>query len=385
MSKVKILSTSDISGNFANLIQIMKMANAFSEIGSEAEVYLPGKKKRVSSLVWQLRFGIKNDFPIYLIPNLKVMNKFGIISFALSSALRSRKWDRNDIIITRNERIASSLLRMRKKIVYESHTFYYPTESISQKYRQRVKSLMKKDGVCMVTISHRLKNLWRDYGIDEAKIFVAHDGVDLQEFQRLLKMDKAELKKQLGLPSEKKIICYAGSLTQDRGIEFILDAANHYKDKDYFFVVIGGKASETNHYMERSQNGNIAFIGYIMNSRIPFFLCCADLLVMPYQSSVVTIDGCSPMKIFEYLASGSYILTPKFPSFHEIMEKFEGITYYEPGDGKKFMTEIQNILDNPETARTFNRAEKLIPYSWQNRAKKILEYYTGFFTPKTSS
>lgn len=379
MSKIKILSTSDISGNFANLIQIMKMANAFSEIGSEAEVYLPGKKQKVSSLVWQLRFGIKNDFAIHLIPNLKILNKFGIITFALRSALKSQKWDPDDIIITRNERIASFLLQTGKKVVYENHTYYYSSEKITQKYRKRVLSLMNKEGVCMVTISTRLKELWKNFGVDENKIFVAHDGVDLHEFQRLLNRDKAELKEQLGLPTDKRIICYAGSLTQDRGIEFILDAASRYKDKNYFFVVVGGKASEINHYMARSQNENIAFTGYIMNSRIPLFLRCADLLVMPYQSSVVTIDGCSPMKTFEYLASGSYILTPKFSSFHEVMEKFDGITFYEPEDKEKFLAEIENILENSEAGKTYNRSDNLIPYTWQNRAKKILGFHTDFF------
>ncbi len=107
MNKIKILSTSNISGNFANTIQIMKMADAFSKIDFKVEIYLPGRDQSLSSLVFQLKFGIKNDFKINFIPNISVRKKFGIISFAMAAYLKSRKWDEGEMIITRNERMAS--------------------------------------------------------------------------------------------------------------------------------------------------------------------------------------------------------------------------------------------------------------------------------------
>jgi len=112
---------------------------------------------------------------------------------------------------------------------------------------------------------------------------------------------------------------------------------------------------------------------------VPFYLRCEDLLVMPYQSSVVTIDGCSPMKVFEYLASGNHILAPKFPSFYEVMKDFDGITYYEPDNKGNFLDEMDKILHNPNILSFYDRFIKLDEYSWQNRAKKILNIYSHFF------
>ncbi len=221
--------------------------------------------------------------------------------------------------------------------------------------------------------------LWINYGISSDKIFVAHDGVDLAEFKRIAKLKKKELRKKLGLPLEKEIICYVGSLSKDRGIEFILEAATFYKDKNYLFLIIGGRNSEINKYKNKLKTNNIVFTGYIENSKVPLYLRCADLLVMPYQRKVVTIDGCSPMKIFEYLASGGYILTPIFSSFCEVMKDFEGITFYEPEDSRKFIFEIDKILPNPNALRFHDRFDKLNKYSWQNRAKKLLNIYFQFF------
>jgi glycosyltransferase involved in cell wall biosynthesis len=238
---------------------------------------------------------------------------------------------------------------------------------------------MKNKNACMIAISKRLKELWINYGIDSDKIFVAHDGVDLAESRRIGKQNKRELRTKLGLPLKKEIICYVGSLREGRGIEFILDAANFYKYKNYLFLIIGGRNSEINKYKNKLTSNNVIFTGYIENSKVPLYLRCADLLVMPYQGKVVTIDGCSPMKVFEYLASGGYILAPIFPSFYEVMKDFEGVTFYEPEDNRKFIIEIDKILSNPNALRFRDRFDKLDIYSWQNRAKKLLNIYFQFF------
>ena len=379
MHNIKIISTSNFFGLVANPIQIMKMADAFSEIGFNAEIFLPGWKKSINSQEVSGRYGVKNNFKINFIPNFSIKGKFNIITFAIGSFFKSLNWNDKAIIITRTERVASLLMRARKKVMYENHTFYYPSETITLKYRQRVKALMKNKNVCMIAISKRLKELWVNYGLNSDKIFVAHDGADLAEFKRIAKFDKKELKEKLGLPLEKGIICYVGSLSKGRGIEFILDAAALYNDKNYLFLIIGGRKSEINKYKNKLTSNNVIFTGYIENSKVPLYLRCADLLVMPYQSSVATIDGCSPMKVFEYLASGNYILSPIFQSFYEVMRDLGGITFYKPENKRKFMYEIDKILSSQNALRFHDRFDKLDGYSWQNRAKKLLNIYFQFF------
>jgi len=61
------------------------------------------------------------------------------------------------------------------------------------------------------------------------------------------------------------------------------------------------------------------------------------------------------------------------------MKDFEGITFYEPEDKRKFMYEIDRILSNPNSLRFHDRFDKLDIYSWQNRAKKLLNTYFHFF------
>ena len=379
MHNIKIISTSNLFGIFANPIQIMKMADVFSDIGFNVEIFVPGWKKSINSMELGGRFGIKNNFNINFIPYISIKGKFRIITFAIGCFFKSFNWNNRTVIIARNERGATLLVRTGKKVIYENHTFYYPSENVTLKYRQRVKALMKSKNVCMIAISKRLKDLWVNYGINPDKIFVAHDAVDIAEFKRIAKVNKKELRKELGLPLKKKMICYAGSLSEGRGVEFVIDAAAFYKDKNYVFLIMGGQTSEINNYKNKVYSNNVIFTGYVENSKVPLYLRCADLLVMPYQRKVVTIDGCSPMKVFEYLASGGYILSPIFSSFYEVMKDFEGITFYEPENKRKFIYEIKNILQNPNALKFQDRFDKLNMYSWQTRANKLLNFYFQFF------
>jgi glycosyltransferase involved in cell wall biosynthesis len=377
---VKLISTSRLGNRKANSIQVMKMADAFAELGCRVDVVLPGWRKAADSMKFGRSFGLKSFFRITFIPNFSIGSKFGIATFALSVFIRSLFWPKKAVIVTRNERVARLLAFASKKVLYENHAFAFSKANVTQKYRRRVKTLMSKKNVRMVAISGRLRDLWAQDGVDAERIHVAHDGVDLESFRRIAAYPIQELRESFGLPPDRPIVCYAGSLEKDRGIDFILEAAAFYQQRNYVFLILGGSPAEVRQYQGRAPAGHIVFAGYIENSAVPLYLRCVDLLVMPYQKNVVTIDGCSPMKTFEYLASGKPILAPRFSSYMEVLrEFFSGVITYDPDNREAFITEIGNILDNPETRSPVDRLKKLEPYSWRTRAQIFLDLHARCF------
>jgi glycosyltransferase involved in cell wall biosynthesis len=375
---VKLISTSDLENRRANPIQVMKMADAFASLGQQVEVVLPGWKKSLPSQQISRRFGLKNDFRIRFIPNVSLKGKFGILTFALGVYGAGRRWDKTTVIVTRNERAAAFLAAAGKAILYENHTFYFSKASVTEKYRRRVRGLMNKKNILMVAISQRLKDLWVESGVLSEKIFVAHDGVEVDEFRRVAALAKSELRTKLGLPREKAIIGYTGSLGADRGIDLILEAAAVYNHRDYLFLILGGDPRDIERCRGRAQGLNVMFAGYIENSLVPLYLRCADLLVMPYQKNVVTIDGCSPMKVFEYLASGNPIIAPLFPSYAEVLKEFPGIFLYEPEEPGRFIALVGTVLEDADTRKPHDRLDRLVPYSWRSRAQRFLEFHARF-------
>ena len=79
-----------------------------------------------------------------------------------------------DIYYTRDERIAYVLSKKNKNVMFECHIF-------SNK-RKLFYSHFKKINLKIIAISNGLKEDLVKFGIKDSNILVAHDGVDLEEF-----------------------------------------------------------------------------------------------------------------------------------------------------------------------------------------------------------
>jgi glycosyltransferase involved in cell wall biosynthesis len=143
------------------------------------------------------------------------------------------------------------------------------------------------------------------------KIITEHDGVDLERFSTL--PTKEELRRELNLRQDKRIICYAGSLYKGRGIELLLSVSKKLP-QDLHVLIVGGRSGDLERYKGMALEmgcTNVHFTGFVLNNTVPKYLVASDVLVMPYQrnaeetSGHVIADFFSPLKMFEYMASGT--------------------------------------------------------------------------------
>ncbi len=72
----------------------------------------------------------------------------------------------------------------------------------------------------LVTISNILKANFVKMGVSEKKLIVLEDSVDLNKFNKITK-SKNELRSELNLPLNKKVVMYCGSLKAGKGIGII--------------------------------------------------------------------------------------------------------------------------------------------------------------------
>jgi len=111
------------------------------------------------------------------------------------------------------------------------------------------------------------------------------------------------------------------------------------------------------------------------------YMKASDILLAPYSAKNERIRlYSSPVKIKEYLASGTPMVVSDIPAAREIIGEGEGY-FAEPDNAGDFMAEIRKILDNPEEGK--RRAEKVKEkagdYSWQKRAETILKFIKDKF------
>ena len=63
-------------------------------------------------------------------------------------------------------------------------------------------------------------------GVDADRIVVQHNGV---EGDRFIPRDKAALRRSLGLPLDRKIICYVGNYKPEKGVDVLVKAMDHLR------------------------------------------------------------------------------------------------------------------------------------------------------------
>ncbi len=231
----------------------------------------------------------------------------------------------------------------------------------------------------IVTISDILKDGFIEAGMPDEKILVLEDVVDLSRYDTI-RRTKAELRELLGLPKKKVIIMYTGSLFKGRGIETIIDAASILGDSSLFFLIIGGNSEEINYWrkykLKKNDQFNLKFLGFIQNSKIPFYQKAADVLIAPYSSKCSTVEWMSPIKIFEYMASKVPFIASDVKRVMEICKNGECLLFKE-SDSLNLAETIKKLV-NSENLR-YNLVEKAYKtaknHTYRKRCHKILDFY----------
>jgi len=109
---------------------------------------------------------------------------------------------------------------------------WYPKFRIIRKFIQY--TLKSADFV--ISVSKNLKEKVIKLGIDDGKIKVIPNGVDLSKF---FPVSKLETRKKNDLPSDKKIILSVGRLVESKGFNNLIRAIKETKRPDLYLIIIG--------------------------------------------------------------------------------------------------------------------------------------------------
>lgn len=363
-------------------VQIAKMGEAFADLGLDLELVVPRRKNPSKKNVFEY-FGIKKNFREIMIPSLDfyLPGKLDIIAVSLKSFFSALQLffysvlRKSDFIYSRDDLPLFFLSFFKKGLVFEAHRF--------SKRRTLFYNRFRKKGLKIITISQGLKNEFIKFGINPENILVAHDGVDLDQFN--IPKTKSECRQIVGLPEDKRVIGYVGQLKtmgMEKGIENLISSYKILKKQfnDLTMVIVGGLDKDIAFYKDSlaSQGldeNEIIFTGQRPHKEIPVYLKSFDVLVMPFPRNQHYALYMSPLKLFEYMVSKRPIVATDLPAIKEILNENNSILV-KPDDSV-FLTEaIKKLLNSPElTQKIADRAfEDVKNYTWDKRALRILEF-----------
>ena len=377
--KIIYITNNRIPTEKAHGFQVIKMCEAFSNAGIEVELLAPRRFNSIKEnpfSYYNIRetFKIRKTFVIDLIPLSKYLGAFAnfveSITFALFSLSGLSRADA-DVIYTRDQFSGWFLSFFKKRFVYEVHSF--PRHVAL--YRRIWKKAHK-----IIVITSALKNLVIKEGIPENKILIAPDAVDLKIFESI-NADKDELRAELNLPKDSFLVGYVGkfkTLEMEKGIKTMIEALP-LSGNETKMVFVGGEESEIKEYKMFSNRFNVLpqciFISYQPHAKVIRYIKAMDALVIPFPNKPHYAFYASPLKLFEYMASGRPIIASSLPALREILNDKNAL-FFKP-DSASELAQAVKMLKSSHTLGYHLSQQALADvreYTWDNRARRILDF-----------
>jgi len=363
--KISYLSYSPVNTHVANAVHVMNMCSSMAHDGHSVVLHARCRKEDSYTKLFQL-YGVKNKFAISAFE----AGKIPIISplvYGLIQALRVKFIIKPDICYARCLISALFVMYFGFKTVLEFHEMPH-----NKLLKLLYKILLNHKYLLRVVVIS--KGLLHDLQFNFCKInnniewLVAHDGANIPY-------------SNAGFPLKNGNGCrigYTGGLRSGNGLQLILDMA--YSFPEHSFHIVGGNEDDVIFWKSKQKSTNVFWYGVQAPCLIENFLNSMDILLAPYQYGPKTGSGrdtyrwMSPLKIFEYMASGKPMIVSDFPVLREVLnDKISMLV--NPDDFLKWCEVIKQLIDNEQVRKeigSFAFAEFVTNYTWQVRVKKVL-------------
>lgn len=356
---------STIPSDTANSLQVMKACQALVQLGHQVTLLVPGIKN--TSVNLQAHYGLQTEFPIeWLSSSSRRMFTW--------DAVRRARLSRADLLYSWFPQSAVFGLLSGLPVIFEIHI--QPTGLFGPAWHRAFASLRGRKR--LVSITHALVEiLKRDFRMrfSAGEVVIAPNGVDLERFAAL--PDPVAARRQIGLRAAPTVMC-TGHLYAGRGADLFLALAKSIPQAH--FVWVGGRPEDIAAWKQRAESDNISFTGFIPNCDLPLYQAAADILLMPYSRAIMGSSGnadsanvASPMKMFEYMATGRAILSADLPVIHEVLNDKNAV-FCEPNDLTSWKSAVEALLNDEGTRTALAEQAKhdIQGYTWLSRAKHIL-------------
>lgn len=366
---------------WAHGVQIMKMCEAFSDAG--IGVRLIAQQSNVLSEDPFSFYAVKHNFAmVHLERTSGIIEKIGISKimwlagvFRFGKVLTQYLIQEHalpDFFYAREYAILPFLRRREIPIFFEAHT---PPGFFARYFLKRSLPFIVGIGV---TTSY-VKDALARFGVPVQKIILLPDGFSESDFA-VPTRPKEELRRELGLPIDKKIIMYVGHLFSWKGVYTLAESSQYIGNKNpYEIVIIGGHEPDRKKLLDFINAHKFSHIRVIPRQeyrRVVSFLAAADMFVLPNSSHApISRLYTSPIKMFEYMAAGRPIVASDLPSIRDILDEKIALLV-KPDDPKDLACGITALLESSSRGAALAEAALLRSkeYTWGKRAEKIIEY-----------
>ncbi len=346
----------------AYALHVLKMCDAFSEKKLDVNLLIQFLDKEQSLKKLKKNYILKNHLNIKGFFKRKLKrNIFTNIYFSIKIFLFLKDKNSDSLILSRSILPSLLLAFMGKKIILEMHT---QNTGITRLIFAFFRLFKFNNNIIFVLIHKNLKKILK---LEKFKCLILDDCVDVRDFKKKYKT--------------KNSCVYTGSFMDGKGVDTIIKISKKLpRIKFHLYGNVNTLKNEKILYIKKLRN--IKLHNFIEYNKIPEILTSNKILLMPYEEKIgVSMKGIdvsqyiSPLKLFDYLASGSVIIASKKKVYAHILKNKINSFLVDNYDVNTWCNIISKVNSNKLNVKKIRKnaimtAEK---YTWLKRADKILK------------
>lgn len=255
----------------------------------------------------------------------------------------------------------------------------------------RVESVFSQCSKILVYSKFMADTLSAKFPIYADKFTFIHLGVKADLFRPRwepeVKHKSLQLKKQLGIPADDKVLLFAGRLIPKKGAHQIIAAMKQILAQypQTTLVIVGGSwynnHQPTEYVTKLKQQAlkygsKVRFTNYVSSNEMPLLFAMSDIFLCPSLW-----DEPFGLVNVEAMASGLPVVASARGGIPEIvMDGMTGYLVKKETDPRSFLIPILSLLHNPCTAGAFGRNGRKLAeeyFNWPRAGEELIKLYEG--------
>jgi glycosyltransferase involved in cell wall biosynthesis len=382
--RIVYLADTHIPSRATNGIQVMRMCAAFASKGAEVTLVHPhrfgNRPEGYNGDLWSF-YGVQPDFRVVTLPTpltlgLAAHRRFARVArgapLSAYTVWRSRPGASPYVAYSRS--LLGTWLTLRARALWGRRSAcrgVFVELHDAPRTAEALQVVRRADGVVVISGALRDRVIALDPAI-EPRIVVQHDGVDLDQFAGR-RLSRGESRQRLRLDQDAMVVAYTGRVNNDKGIPTVLRAAERLDGQGVSFLLVGkvydglGTVAGT--------LSSVTLTGFVPPSDVPDYTAAADALVMPTSARIAYGDFTSPLKLFEYMASGLPVVASDLPVLREVLEHERNALLFRADDADSLCQMICTLRIRPQLGAMLAKhaLQDVSRYTWQGRASRVLD------------
>lgn len=377
----------------AHLVHDVNTANAAANLGYPAIlVYLNNDKTALNPVDWFYPFRPKKPSQ-ELIEFYNIQDRLKVIPLAMPSPIDEKKgkwlhpstwvckyyfpryiFPHTKILHTLDWNLVKTAIKAGIPVIYEREH--------DQKSKYEPEIVKNPLFQVAITVADSVRENMIENGMPPEKIVKLHLSFNRSFLERNLQ-EVQQWRRKLVESDRQYLVVYSGGLYKFKGVDLLIDVAQTLPHIQFVFA--GGSESQLQQYRQLVRDkriSNVTFLGYVKHCSLPSLLQAADLLAHPHCSGEASIFT-SPLKFFEYLASGTPIVATEILPLLEFKNANIPVSWCEPDNPVSYADCLQKALDlYPRKVDGYStQMDFARQFSWENRVDKIMNYVSESLRP----